>query len=165
MSTEQNTMLARRLFEETWNSKNLAVMDELLAPNFVFHNSVQTLYGPEGFKQFATIYHRAFPQAHFTIEDTIAQGDMVALRWTARGKQDGELLGIPPTGKEVTVTGISLTLISNGKTVESWGEFDALGMLHQIGVIPKTGPARCARPGRSCRPAAARAGPRPTRPR
>lgn len=139
MSTEQNKVLARRLFEEVWNSKNLAVLDEMLAPNFVFHNSVQTLYGPEGFKQFAKTYHTAFPQAHFTIEDTIAEGDTVVLRWTARGTQSGELLGIQPTGKEVTVSGITITLISNGKSVESWGEFDALGMLQQIGVIPKMG--------------------------
>ena len=139
MSTEQNKMLARRLFEEMWNSKNLAVVDELVAPNFVFHNSVQTLYGPEGFKQFATTYHTAFPEAHFTVEDVIAEGDTVALRWSARATHKGELLGIPPTGKEVTVTGITITLISNGKSVESWGEFDALGMLQQIGVIPKMG--------------------------
>ena len=139
MSTEQNTMIARRLFEETWNSKNLAVMDELVAPNFVFHNSVQTLYGPGGFKQFAITYHKAFPDAHFTIEDVIAEGDMVALRWMTRATHSGELLGIPPSGKEVTVTGITITLISNGRSVESWGEFDALGMLQQIGVIPKMG--------------------------
>jgi steroid delta-isomerase-like uncharacterized protein len=139
MSTEQNKMLARRLFEEMWNSKSLAVVDELVAPNFVFHNSVQTLYGPEGFKQFAMTYHTAFPEAHFTIEDVIAEGDTVALRWSARGTHTGELLGIPPTGKEVTVTGITITLISNGKSVESWGEFDALGMLQQIGVIPRMG--------------------------
>lgn len=139
MSTEQNKMLARRLFEEVWNNKNLAVVDDLVASNFVFHNSVQTLYGPEGFKQFATTYHTAFPEAHFTIEDVIAEGDTVALRWTARGTHEGELLGIPPTGKEVVVTGMTISLISHGKSVESWGEFDALGMLQQIGVIPKMG--------------------------
>ena len=139
MSTEQNKMQARRLFEEVWNSKNLEVLDEMVAPNFVFHNSVQTLYGPEGFKQFANTYHTAFPEAHFTIEDVIAGGDTVALRWTARGTHNGELMGIPPTGKQVTVSGITITLISDGKTVESWGEFDALGMLQQIGVIPKMG--------------------------
>lgn len=139
MSTEQNTMLARHLFEEVWNSKNLAALDEMVAPNFVFHNSVQTLYGPEGFKQFAATYHRAFPEAHFTIDDAIAEGDTVALRWTAHGTHNGELLGILPTGKEVTVSGITITLISDGKSVESWGEFDALGMLQQIGVIPRMG--------------------------
>jgi len=139
MSTEQNKMLARHLFEEVWNSKNLAVLDEMVAPNFVFHNSVQTFYGPEGFKQFATTYHTAFPEAHFTIEDTIAEGDTVVLRWIARGTHSGELLGIPPTGKQVTVSGITITLLSNGKSVESWGEFDALGMLQQIGAIPKMG--------------------------
>ena len=139
MSTEQNKALARRLFEEVWNSKNLAVLDELVASNYVFHNSVQTLYGPQGFKQFATTYHIAFPEAHFTIEDAIAEGDTVALRWCARGTHTGELLGIPPTGKEVVVTGMTISLISRGKSVESWGEFDALGMLQQIGVIPRMG--------------------------
>ncbi len=139
MSTEQNKMLARHLFEEVWNSKNLATLDEMVAPNFVFHNSVQTFYGPEGFKQFAKTYYTAFPEAHFTIEDAIAEGDTVALHWTSRGTHSGELLGIPPTGKQVTVSGITITLISNGKSVESWGEFDALGMLQQIGVIPKMG--------------------------
>jgi steroid delta-isomerase-like uncharacterized protein len=136
MSTEQDKMLARHLFEEVWNSKNLAVMDELVAPNFVFHNSVQTLYGPEDYKRFAMSYHSAFPQAHFTVDDVIAEGDTVALRWTARGTHSGKLLGIAPTGKQVMVSGITITLISNGKSVESWGEFDALGMLQQIGAIP-----------------------------
>ena len=139
MSTEQDKMLARRLFEEIWNSKNLAVMDELVAPNFVFHNAVKTLYGPEDYKRFAMSYHNAFPEARFTVEDVIAEGDTVALRWVARGAHSGELLGIPPTGKQVTVSGITITLISNGKSVESWGEFDALGMLQQIGAIPKMG--------------------------
>lgn len=137
MSTEQNKMLARHLFEEVWNHKNFAVLDELVAPNFVFHNSVQTLYGPDGYKQFATTYHTAFPEAHFTVEDVIAEGDTAALRWSARATNKGELMGIAPTGKEVTVTGITITLISHGKSVESWGEFDAFGMLQQIGVIPK----------------------------
>jgi steroid delta-isomerase-like uncharacterized protein len=136
MSTEQDKMLARHLFEEVWNCKNLAVMDELVAPNFVFHNSVQTLYGPEDYKRFAMSYHNAFPEAHFTVDDVIAEGDTVALRWTARGMHSGKLLGIAPTGNQVTVSGITITLISNGKSVESWGEFDALGMLQQIGAIP-----------------------------
>ena len=139
MSTQQNKAIATRLFEEVWNSKNLAVLDELLAPNFVFHNSVQTFYGSDGFKQFATTYHTAFPETHFTIEDVIAEGETVALRWIARGTHRGELMGIPPTGKQVTVTGMTITLISNGKSVESWGEFDALGMLQQLGVIPRMG--------------------------
>lgn len=139
MSTEQNKALAKHLFEEVWNSKNLTVLDELLASNFVFHNSVQTLYGLAGFKQFATTYHKAFPEARFTIEDAIAEGDTVVLRWSVRGVHTGALMGIPPTGKEVIVTGITITLLSNGKSVESWGEFDALGMLQQIGVIPKMG--------------------------
>ena len=139
MSAEQDKMLARHRCEGVWNSRNLAVIDELVAPYFVFHNSVQTLYGPEDYRQFAITFHNAFPEAHFTIEDVIAEGDMVALRWTARGTHRGKLLGIAPTGKQVTVSGITMTLISKGKSVESWGEFDALGMLQQIGAISRMG--------------------------
>jgi steroid delta-isomerase-like uncharacterized protein len=139
MSTEQNKALARRVFEEVWNKGNLAAVDELTAANLVFHNAAQMLYAPEGFKQFVTMYRNAFPDTHFTVEDEIAEGDTVVIRWSVRGTHKGELLGVPPTGKQVTVSGITITLFANGKSVETWAEFDALGMLQQLGVIPSMG--------------------------
>ncbi len=139
MSTGQNKALALRIFEEVWNQGNLAAVDELTAPNLVFHNAAQMHYAPEGFKQFVMIYRHAFPDTHFTVEDVIAEGDTVVARWSVRGTHKGELLGIPPTGKQITVTGITINLIANGKSVETWAEFDALGMLQQLGVIPRMG--------------------------
>lgn len=139
MSVEANKVNNRRFYEEVWNGGNLAVIDELVASNAVFRDPATTLHGPEGFKQYVTMYRTAFPDTHFTIEDEIAEGEKVVTRWTARGTHKGELQGIPPTGKQVAVTGIVINQLSNGKVVEGWSNFDALGMLQQLGVIPAMG--------------------------
>lgn len=83
----------------------------------------------------------AFPDARFTVEDLIAERDRVASRYTFRGTHQGDLMGIPPTGKQVTVTGIIVNRIVNGKSEEGWLNFDALGMLQQLGVAPASGQA------------------------
>ena len=85
------------------------------------------------------MYRSAFPDMQLTIEDQIAEGDKVVTRWTARGTHQGELMGIPPTGKQATVTGITVGRVANGKFVESWSNFDALGMMQQLGVVPVPG--------------------------
>jgi len=140
MSTEDNKALDRRGFEEVWNKGNLAVIDELNAANVVTHNPPSPpMQGTEAFKQFVQMYRSAFPDTQMTIEDQIAEGDKVVTRWTARGTHKGELMGIPPTGKQVTVTGISVSRWANGKTVESWSNFDTLGMLQQLGAVPTPG--------------------------
>ena len=90
----------------------------------------------DGFKQFVAMYRVAFPDVHITIEDILAEGDRVMTRWSATGTHKGELLGIAPTEKKVTVTGMSENRISGGKVVEQWNEFDDLGMLQQIGAMP-----------------------------
>lgn len=97
--------------------------------------------GREGFKQFVLMYRSAFPDMHITIEDQIAEGDKVVSRWTARGTHQGELMGIPPTGKQATVTGINIERFANGKFVEEWSNFDALGLLQQLGVVTTLGQA------------------------
>lgn len=140
MSTEDNKALDRRGFEEVWNQGNLAVIDELSAENVVTHNPPgPPMQGTEAFKQFIQMYRSAFPDTQMTVEDQIAEGDKVVTRWTARGTHQGELMGIPATGKQVTVTGISVSRWANGKTVESWSNFDTLGMLQQLGVVPSMG--------------------------
>ena len=88
------------------------------------------------------MYRSAFPDAHFTIEDQIVEGDKVVTRYTATGTQKGELMGIPPTERRVTVTGINITRLDGGKIVEGWTNFDALGMLQQLDVIRAPGQAR-----------------------
>src|SRR5258708_8897709 len=137
--SEQNKALARRAMEEVWNQGKLTVIDELVASNATYHDANVPggkFTGPEGVKQFVQIYRNAFPDVRITIEDQIAEGDKVVTRWTAVGTHKGELMGIPATGKQATVTGISVGHVVNGKFVEIWTNFDALGMLQQLGVIP-----------------------------
>ena len=139
MSTEQNKALARRMIEEVWNQGNLALLDEIVAANYVGHNPSMTVQGPEGIKQFILMYRSAFPDLHFTIEDMIAEGDRVVTRWSSSGTHRGPLSGIPPTGKHVTGTGIAISRFVDAKFAEGWTEFDLLGVLQQLGVIPAMG--------------------------
>jgi steroid delta-isomerase-like uncharacterized protein len=134
---EENKAIARRHFEEVWSKGNITLVDEHIATNFVLHDpSSREVQGTEGYKQYVTIYRTAFPDIHFIVEDQIAEGNKVATRWTATGTHQGELMGIPPTGKLCTVTGISIGRIAGGKIQESWSYWDAMGMLQQLGVVP-----------------------------
>lgn len=142
MPTEDNKALARRFFQEFWDQKNVTVADELVAANHVDHTpgSPPGLPpGPEGFKQFASVYFAAFPDLRITIEDMVAEGDKVVTRWTTQATHKGNLMGIPPTGKQVIITGITINQIAGGKAVETWTNFDMLGLLQQIGAIPTMG--------------------------
>ncbi len=141
MSTEDNKALIRRAYEEAFNQRNLAVLDEVNAPDLVFHNASTTMQGLEAFKQFLSLYLTAFPDARFTVEDMIAEGDRVVARHTFRGTQQGDLMGIAPTGKQVMTTGVTITRFANRKGVELWGNNDDLGLLQQLGVIPAPGQA------------------------
>lgn len=141
MSAEDNKAVSRRLFQEFWDQKNLAVADELLAANHADHTpgSPPLPPGPEGVKQFASFYFTAFPDIRITIEELVAEGDRVVTRWTARGTNSGSLFGMPATNKSATITGITIDRLAGGKIVETWTNFDNLGMLQQLGVIPSMG--------------------------
>ena len=139
MSTEDNKALARRYIEEVFNQKNLATVDELNTPDFVLHNASTTIQGLEAYKQFVSMYLTAFPDLHTTIEDMIAEGDIVAERVTMHGTHKGDLMGIPPTGKQATITAIYIVRFANGKGVEVWANSDDLGLLQQLGVVPAMG--------------------------
>jgi steroid delta-isomerase-like uncharacterized protein len=135
--SEQNKAIVRRLYEEIWDKGNLAVLDELHAVDAVDHNRPPGLPpGREGVKQFFRMYLAAFPDVRMVIEDQVAEGDRVVTRWTATGTHKGELMGIPPTGKQVRVSGIDINRLEGGKIIESWGSSDQLGMMQQLGVIP-----------------------------
>ncbi len=141
-SAEANKRLVRRYFEEIWNKGNLAVADELIAPTYVDHDPASPgVNGPEGVKQLVMMYRRAFPDVHISIEEQIAEGDTVATHWVAQGTHQGDLQGIPPTGKRATVTGTQLSHIAGGKIAEDWGNWDTLGLLQQLGVLPQMGQA------------------------
>lgn len=139
MSLVENKAIVRRGWEEIWNKGNLTIAPEHYALTYVSHMPGNPdMYGPEGHNQLVTMYRTAFPDLHFTVEDQIAEGDKVVNRVTARGTHLGEFRGIPPTGKPITVTGITIDRIAGGKLVESWASWDFLGLLQQLGVVPKS---------------------------
>ena len=134
-----NKEIVRRLVDGVWRDRNLALVDELVAQDYVGHDPTQPepILGREGFKQFVGMYQSAFHDAAVTIDDQIAEGDNVVTRWTGRGTHTGELMGIAPTGKEVTVSGITISRLAGGKIAEEWELMDALGMLVQLGAVPQ----------------------------
>jgi len=134
--SQQNKMLMRRGIEEMWSRGNDPVVDELIASDFVGHSPPDQIHGPAGVKHYFATLRTAFPDIHFTIEDQIAEGDRVVTRWTARATHTGEYQGIPPTGKQSVVTGITIDRVAGGKVVEGWTNFDLLGLLQQLGVLP-----------------------------
>ena len=137
MSVEENKAIVHRIMEEIFNKGNVAAADELIASNFVDHNPVSGQpAGLEGLKQVVTMFRTAFPDLHCTVEEMIAEGDKVVARGTIRGTHKGEFMGVPPTGKRVRVTGIDIARIAGGKVVERWGNFDEMGMMQQLGVVP-----------------------------
>ncbi|RPI91001.1 MAG: ester cyclase [Chloroflexi bacterium] len=135
--SEQNKILIRRAVEEVWNRRNFANLNELVSSDFVVHAAGEEIHGREGVRQFYSVLHQAFPDIHFTIEEQIAEGDRVVTHWTARGTHRGEFNGIPATGKQFKVTAIDIDRIVDGKVVESWTNMDQLGLLQQLGVVPR----------------------------
>jgi steroid delta-isomerase-like uncharacterized protein len=140
--SEENKAVVRREFEEILNhTGNLDAADEIFAPNYVSYEPTSgEVRGIEGAKQFFATYRQAFPNLEHTIEDMVAEGDKVVVRFNARGthRGDTEAFG-PPTDKRMEITGITIKRLSEGKIVEAWTNFDALGMMHQLGMIPEAG--------------------------
>ena len=137
MSSEQNKKIVRRAFEEPWKG-NLDVVDELTASDYIGHDPAnpEPLRGPEGVKQFISTYLAAFPDARIMVEEQLAEGDLVATRWNGRGTHEGELMGIEPTGKQVTVSGLTISRLEGGKIVEEYQNWDTFGMMQQLGAVP-----------------------------
>lgn len=139
MSTNHNKAIVRRWVEEYWNQGNVALLEETHAADFVLHNPDGPVHRHEGFRQFAAMLRTAFADIHVTLDDAIAEGDKVAWRYTFRGTHSGALLGIPPTGRVVTITGSVLSRFADGKWAEDWHHQDTLGMLHQLGATALPG--------------------------
>lgn len=136
--SEQNKMIEGRLIEEVWNRGNFAVVDELIAGDYLGHSSTPggETHGRAGYKRYYAGLREAFPDLQVTVEDQIAEGDKVVTRWTARGTHQGEFQGIPPTDRQGTITGITIDRIANGKVVECWANADDLGMMRLLGIVP-----------------------------
>ena len=133
-----------RLIEESFNQGNFALADELVAPEAVDHDpatpaQMRALRGPELLKRTAGMYRAAFPDVRINVDDVIVSGDKVVLRWHSKGTHRGELAGLAPTGARGSVTGISIDQWKDGKIVETWTEWDNLGLARQLGAAPPEG--------------------------
>lgn len=130
----KNKAVVRRFISQAFNAGDTAIIDELIATDYVLHGAPK-VRGPEGMKHFVTMYRSAFPDYACSVDDQIAEDDKVVTRWTMRGTHQGELMGIPPTGKQVTLPGVVVDRLAiNGQLVESWLQADVLGLLQQLDV-------------------------------
>ncbi len=129
--------LIQRWFEEVWNKGRAAAIDEMMAPQCLVHGLGPDQHGAAAFKLFHTAYRNAFPDITIQIDQAVAEGDMVAVCWSGTGTHRGDGLGFPATGKQARFTGMTMARIANGRFVEGWNNFDQLGMLQQLGVMPQ----------------------------
>jgi steroid delta-isomerase-like uncharacterized protein len=137
MSAEANKVIVQRFFTDLFNHGNLDVADELVASTYINHNPAPgETPGLVGLKQFVMALRTAFPDIQFTIEDLIAEGDKVTSRWTATGTHQAEFAGIPATGKQIQITALNIHRVVDSKIQEGWLNWDALGMMQQLGVLP-----------------------------
>jgi steroid delta-isomerase-like uncharacterized protein len=146
MSTE-NKSIVRRLYEEVWNERKFDVVDELISSSHAFHdpNVSGSQIGPDAYKQQMARFTTAFPDLHFAIEDIVSEKDKLVVSWMISGTHKGEYEGIPPTGKKISVEGITINHIANGKILDSYVSWDALGLMRQLGHAPTFGKTLVAR--------------------
>jgi steroid delta-isomerase-like uncharacterized protein len=131
-----NKALVRRIIEEVVNTGNFSSLDEVVASDYTyFEPTIGTMAGREGYRTLVSMYRNAFPDMTLTIDEQIAEGDTVVTRWTARGTHLGELLGIAPTGKRVSVQGVVISRVIDGQLVEDYESYDVHGMMRQLGVL------------------------------
>ncbi len=127
--------IATRYGLEVWGAGDLEAVESIFAQDVVDHNAFPgQAPGREGIEQTLVAYRTAFPDLALTNDDIVVGSDRVVLRWTARGTHEGELMGIPASGAEVTMTGIDILRVEDGKVVERWGEFNGLELMQQIGA-------------------------------
>ena len=138
MSTEQNKVVFRRLMEEVFNQGHLELIDEIVAPDWANYDPSlpEVLRGRDGARQLVSMWKAGFPDFRIEIEDMIAEGDKVAARFSFEGMHTGDFLGIPATGKRVSGSGTGIFHFVNGQDAEHHVNFDALGVMQQLGIVP-----------------------------
>ncbi len=140
VSAEDNKALVRRFVDEVQSKGNTDLIDEICSPEFVNHSAPPGVPADcEGIKIVTAMFRGAFPDSYFTVEDMVAEGDKVATRKTFHGTHEGEFMGIPPSGRSVSMGLIDIVRISEGRVVEHWSMGDNLGMVRQLGVVPQPG--------------------------
>lgn len=139
MSIEENKAIVRRFFDLGPSSGDMNAANALLDQNFTLHTPLPSVPGIQGINDVVTACRTAFEHLNVTVEDMVAEGNKVTARFTARGIHKGQFMDLPPTGKPITMTGIEIFRIENGKIAELWGEANLLGMLQQLGIVPAFG--------------------------
>jgi steroid delta-isomerase-like uncharacterized protein len=152
VSAEENKRLARDAIQ-IWTTGDFDAADEIYAPDYVNHqhhdpDNPRDLRGVEAMKAFATEFREVFPDFHDSIDIQIAEGEMVATRFTSRGTHKGAFMRVEPTNKELSWTGITIDRIAEGRIAESWANWDLMGIMQQLGVIPEPGQSEGAPPSR-----------------
>ncbi len=134
-NTERNKTIYQPYIQQVFNQGQLNVLDQILSPSYVYHEApLGTLPGTKGIKQVVSMFRAAFPDLEITIDDQVAENDKVCSRATTRGTHQGEIFGIPATGKVVTITGLTMVRIVDGLIVESWVKNDVMGLMNQLGA-------------------------------
>jgi steroid delta-isomerase-like uncharacterized protein len=136
--SEQNKAVARKIYD-AFNSGDLDSLDDIVSQDAVDHdpqNPFGGTPGPEGTKQAIAMYRAAFPDLRIEVEAQVAEGDLVVTRWTSTGTHEGDMPGLPASHNQVTVTGMGMDRVENGKIVEGWNNWDTLGMMQQLGAVP-----------------------------
>jgi steroid delta-isomerase-like uncharacterized protein len=134
--SEHNRTIARRYVDEIWNSGDLSSAGELISDDYYHHsNQIDPLQGAEALSEMVAGLREGFPDAHFTVDEEVVDGDTIVHRWTFRGTHEGPWIGMEPTGKKVEVTGSGWNHFRDGKIVRHHADWDALGMMKQVGVI------------------------------
>jgi steroid delta-isomerase-like uncharacterized protein len=138
MTAHANKARIRQFVDEVLVGGDLALVDELFAPSYVVHDPSNPgrAGGIAGARAFVTLLHQGLSERAYVVEDMLAEGDRVVYRWTLRGRHTGLLMGLPPTGRDIAISGIDLFRLEHDKIIESWALADALGLLQQLGVIP-----------------------------
>lgn len=137
MPAEANKALFQRYFDEGTNQGSLAVVDEVFATDYLHHDpaNVDSIGGLDDVKRHITTLRSAFPDLAFHVQDVVANGEDIVLRWTATGTHTGDYFGIPPTGKTFTITGMNYWRTANGKAIEGWVSRDDMGLMRQLGLM------------------------------
>jgi len=138
-ATDENKTIVRRFFELGPSSGDMNAANALLSPNFALHTPLPSAPGIQGINDVVKTCRAAFEHLNVTVEDMVAEGNKVVARFTARGTHKGQFMGLPPTGKPITMTGIEIFRIENGKIAELWGEANMLGLMEQLGIVPAFG--------------------------
>jgi steroid delta-isomerase-like uncharacterized protein len=138
MSAQENKVLARRFFEEVTGQRNLDLAKELFDADYKHHDPglpPQMQESRDAYIGHLPMYYDAFPDFELSLDDILAEGDEVAARWSFTGTHQGDLMGVPATGRQVRASGMTIQRVSDGKIVEGWTIFDTMGLMQQLGVM------------------------------